>query len=245
LSGDASTNVLFGGKGNDYFIETVGGDYFFGGAGLRDTLVLSNTNSILSLQTGTNNKNMKFSSIEDVIANSGADTITGNTAANEITGRAGNDVISGFGGNDILAGNQGRDSIFGGRGNDTIIGGQGSDTLLGGEGRNTFQYFTPAEGGDVIGDFKATPQSGDIIALRANSFGKLAKGQLDEAHLAVRQGDNFAQEADDRFIYRNSDSTLWFDLDGTGKLPATLLAKLEQDEKDEEATFTASLIWLF
>ena len=39
--------------------------------------------------------------------------------------------------------------------------------------------------------------------------------------------DNVAQDANDRFVFRTSDTTLWFDADGKGGAAATLLADLK------------------
>ncbi len=245
LAGDRFANALIGGTGNDKFHETAGGDSIFGGSGAHDTLILDQRATKLSLHSGLNNKGLKVSGIEDVVAGSGADSIAGNYLANSLMGKQGDDYLLGFGGNDILSGNGGNDRIYGGKGNDTLIGGEGRDTLFGGAGRNRFLIYAPNEGGDTIGDFKYDEQSGDTLSLRAKSFGGLAAGQLNKAHFAGRENDTIAQDADDRFIYKSTDQTLWFDMDGTGTLPPSLLAKLDGEENDKETTFSASLIWLF
>ena len=41
------------------------------------------------------------------------------------------------------------------------------------------------------------------------------------------RADNHAQDADDRFIFRTTDRTLWFDADGSGAGAAIMVADLQ------------------
>jgi Ca2+-binding RTX toxin-like protein len=50
---------------------------------------------------------------------------------------------------------------------------------------------------------------------------------MDRAFLS--RADNHAQDKYDRFIYRTSDDTLWFDQDGTGTKVAIKIADLSND----------------
>ena len=75
--------------------------------------------------------------IENVIAGTGNDTISGNVAANRLEGRAGNDVLTGEEGSDHLIGGGGFDLLEGGDGDDHLTGGTGHDTLTGGAGEDT------------------------------------------------------------------------------------------------------------
>ena len=67
----------------------------------------------------------------------------------------------------------------------------------------------------------------DSFALQVASFGgglvagPLAAGQF------ISRADNLAQDADDRFIFRTTDQTLWFDVDGTGVGGPRLIADLQ------------------
>lgn len=245
ITGDAAKNELYGGNGNDSFYESTGGDSYFGGSGLGDGLYTDKSHTFISLHGGTNNKGMILNNIENLFGNMGNDTLTGNAAKNTISGNAGNDTISGYGNDDFLSGNLGNDTLIGGRGNDTLAGGPGVDLLTGGEGADAYLYYTPGEGGDFISDFNYASSENDVIMVRAISFGKLAVGQLSEDNFALRDDDNLAQDADDRFIYRKSDSTLWFDLDGTGRLSAQLLAQLDDQNPNEEIALSASHVWIF
>jgi hypothetical protein len=53
------------------------------------------------------------------------------------------------------------------------------------------------------------------------------------------RGDNLAQDADDRFIFRTTDASLWFDADGKGSAAAEMIADLQAG-----AVLTAADIWL-
>ncbi|QLQ19085.1 MAG: hypothetical protein HZT43_10980 [Exiguobacterium profundum] len=56
----------------------------------------------------------------------------------------------------------------------------------------------------------------------------------------MARADNFAQDANDRFIFRTTDRTLWFDADGTGSGASFLVASLQN-----VATMTAADIVIF
>lgn len=247
ITGDRASNAIFGGAGNDLLYVSGGADSFFGGSGANDSLYLADRPNQVSLFQGTGLGGIVVEGVENLYGGLRNDTLTGNAAQNTIAGRGGNDILSGFGGNDHLTGNDGDDRLFGGRGDDRLIGGAGADTLSGGLGRNRFIYNAPSEGADVITDFETDPDASDRIYVRGADFGNLDLGQLQGQHFIARSADNAAKDADDRFIYRESDSTLWFDMDGTGTLPARLLAQLEDsdDTKDAETAFAASNIWVF
>jgi Ca2+-binding RTX toxin-like protein len=87
----------------------------------------------------------------------------------------------------------------------------------------------------VITDFSSNAAgNNDRIQVRASTFGGgLTAGALDATQFRSRS-DNVAQDANDRFIFRTTDRTLWFDADGTGAGAAVLLADLQAN-----ATMTA------
>jgi hypothetical protein len=66
----------------------------------------------------------------------------------------------------------------------------------------------------------------DRFQFSASGFG----GGLVAGALAANQfqsrADNLAQDADDRFIFRTTDNTLWFDADGNGAGAAVMIADL-------------------
>jgi Ca2+-binding RTX toxin-like protein len=140
---------------------------------------------------------------------SGADTLIGSTAAN---------VLSGLGGADALRG---------GGGADRLLGGAGSDTLTGGAGGDTFQFNALTDAGDIILDFSNAAGNNDQFRISAAGFGGgLVVGVLAAGQFQAR-ADTLAQDADDRFIFRTTDATLWFDVNGNLAGGLTQIADLQ------------------
>ncbi len=247
ITGDSKANVIFGGGGDDDFYLSGGADSLFGGSGANDSLYLGRSSAQTSLFQGKGSGGIVVDGIENLYGSMRNDNLTGNFANNIIAGRGGDDVLSGFGGNDLLIGNDGDDKLFGGRGDDRLVGGAGADTMRGGLGSNQYVYNSVKEGGDLISDFKTDPDTADRIYVRGAYFGNLDLGQLKADQFVSNKDDIAAKNVDDRFIFRESDSTLWFDMDGTGVLPARFLAQLDDsdDAQNAETAFSASNIWIF
>ena len=247
ITGDSKANIIFGGTGDDVLYLSGGADSLFGGSGANDSLYLGRSAAQVSLFQGKGSGGIVVDGIENLYGSMRNDNLTGNFANNILAGSGGDDVLSGFGGNDHLIGSSGDDKLFGGRGNDRLVGGAGADTMTGGLGRNQFIYNSPKEGGDFIVDFKTDPDMADRIYVRGANFGNLDLGQLKANQFTSNEDDITAKDSNDRFIYRESDSTLWFDMDGTGVLPARLLAQLDDsdDAQNAETAFAASNIWIF
>jgi Ca2+-binding RTX toxin-like protein len=142
--------------------------------------------------------------------------------------RGGADHLRGDGGNNSLFGIGGDDKLDGATGHDLLRGGNGIDILLGGAGNDTFAYATLSEIGDTIGDFSSVGAgNNDRFQITASTFGGgLVAGALAGSQFQSR-ADNVAQDADDRFIFRTTDQTLWFDVDGTGTGAAVMVADLQ------------------
>lgn len=156
--------------------------------------------------------------IENLIgSNSGNDVLRGDDGANTLEGRGGNDRLEGEGGSDILQGFAGAD---------TLTGGFGADTLDGGLGNDTFFFQTRQDFGDTITAFGGAAGDNDLLQFaRSDLGGGLVVGKL--ASLAFRtRADNLAQDSDDRFVYRTTDTTLWYDEDGNGAAGPLLVATL-------------------
>jgi Ca2+-binding RTX toxin-like protein len=136
---------------------------------------------------------------------SGIDEFTGNGAANAVFGGRGNDLIDGRGGNDVLRG------------------GVGTDALTGGSGHDRFVYHAVRERHDVVADFSSAD---DSFQFKGSAFGSLPAGTLAASQFRS-QRTKFAQDADDHFIFRTTDATLWFDQDGSGLAAPVLIADLQ------------------
>jgi Ca2+-binding RTX toxin-like protein len=151
-------------------------------------------------------------------------TLNGTTGNDDLLGKGGNDKLLGFDGKDKLDGAGGNDELNGGRGNDQLTGGLGTDTLNGGKGADKFIYNSPLEGTDSIINFRKE----DLFVFDGDAFGITKPGEL-KASRFVSSTKNKALDANDRFIFRTGDDTLWHDADGKGGAAAIKIADLSND----------------
>lgn len=198
-------DAVLGNGGNDIFRPGTDDEMFYGGSG-NDTLDFrSSTGVRVSLRdtdgTGAAQGDY-YSEIEQIFGSmSGADTLIGDDVGN---------TLCGFAGNDTFVGDVGRDTIFGGAGSDRI------------------QFDSLAERGDIIDDFSNLVDNNDAFLIRAAAFGGgLVAGALAAGQFVTRLADNLALDANDRFIFRRDNTTLWFDYDGTGAVAAVQIADLQ------------------
>ena len=198
------------------------------GAG-NDVVRLSKIQTILAGGDGNDTLDMRSSKgltslLDFFFSPSGFETILGSTkSADDIACSLGGQTIRTFGGNDkITAGNTG---IAG----TSMEGGKGADTLTGSGGIDAFVYRSASEGGDRVIDFFGGAFLGDNILIDKAGFGLTGPlGTLAEGRFRLG-ATNQAGDANDRFIFRTTDKTLWFDADGTGATAAIKLAKFDND----------------
>jgi Ca2+-binding RTX toxin-like protein len=198
--------------GNDTLNGRVGNDGVYGGSG-RD---------ILSGAAG-----------RDVLdGGSGNDRMDGGTDNDRLFGGSGADRLLGGSGNDRLSGGADRDVLLGGAGSDTLVGGGDRDTLTGNSGNDRFQFNSRSEAGYRVTEFRNVSGDNDRFLIDASSFGG---GLDDDDTLAASQfrvrSDNRAQDSNDRFIFRTTDETLWFDRNGDASGGLTLVADLQDDAR--------------
>lgn len=213
--GGVTNGLINGGDGNDTFVLGAGAEEVTGGAGI-DLLDFHFGGAVRvaldgSFDTAGAAAGDLYSAIENVIGSTlGGDTLVGSSAAN---------MLSGLGGIDNLAG---------GSGNDRLIGGYAKDRLSGGAGNDVFVFNLRSEGGDLISDFSSNVTgNNDSIQIKASAFGgDLVAGALAAAKFYT-SGTNVAHDGDDRFIFRNTDKTLWFDANGSAAGAAVLVADLQ------------------
>ncbi|MGB4056557.1 MAG: type I secretion C-terminal target domain-containing protein [Alphaproteobacteria bacterium] len=119
LTGNATTNDLFGGEGNDVLAGRADGDLLDGGNGIDTADYSASTQRVLiDLQNGTASSGEAqgdvLVGIENIIgsdvAGGGKDTIYGNSGVNVISGLNGDDIIEGGAGGDIMDGGAGWDT---------------------------------------------------------------------------------------------------------------------------------------
>jgi Ca2+-binding RTX toxin-like protein len=200
------------GAGDDIFRPGAEAENVEGGEGTDDRIDLRHgSGGVISLidDSGTGlAAGDSYAGFEVVIgARAAIDTIIGNSAANQLFGLGGADVLSG------------------GTGADTLTGGAGKDRLTGGGGNDTFAFDRTTDFGDLIADFANATGNNDRFTFNASEIG-LSAGTLDPTQF--RSGtSNLAGDANDRFIFRTTDKTLWFDANGTGAGGLALVADLQ------------------
>lgn len=206
---------ILGGDGNDRLTNSANAEIFDGGAGTDVVNFTGSAGAIVFLdgrEGGGSAAGDTYLNVENVVGSGfGNDRITGSAANNILNGRGGNDFL------------------FGAAGNDQLIGGEGADTLRGGAGNDVFVFQSLEDIGDRILDFGNGAGNNDAIRVIGAAFGGgLAPGFLAATHF--RAGNfNQGQDADDRFILRSSDKTLWFDADGAGGAGAVMVADLQDN----------------
>jgi len=139
-TGNALSNVLFAGAGNNILDGGLGTDtvsYVYAASGVSVSLT---TNA--SQVTGGSGSD-KLLNIESLIGSNYNDVLTGNA------------------GNNVLTGGLGADSLSGGVGDDVLNGGLGADTMIGGDGTDTY-YVDSAL--DVVSESNPASSGGrDIV----------------------------------------------------------------------------------
>lgn len=106
LSGNALSNLLYAGAGDNRLDGGVGNDtvsYVDAGAGVSVNLV-----STLAQATGGSGSD-RLLNVENLVGSAHDDRLTGNAAANRLQGGVGNDTLEGGAGADTLDGGAGRD----------------------------------------------------------------------------------------------------------------------------------------
>ncbi|MGO4388745.1 calcium-binding protein [Microvirga sp. 2YAF29] len=142
-----------------------------------------------------------------------------------LIGTASDDRYYGSAFNDIIKGEAGKDMLFGR---------EGSDTLTGGAGADIFVFDTAAKVGKAKHIDRITDCNGreDKIYLDDAIFKGLSKksGSIDKPvkidKKAFWKGSS-AHDTDDRIIVKTSGEIL-YDADGTGKIAAVVIAKLDK-----------------
>ncbi|MBP9183384.1 MAG: hypothetical protein KBF78_09650 [Fuscovulum sp.] len=222
--GGTVTGAILGGDGDDRFVTGTGHETIDGGQGI-DTLDFSMANSGVTVNLSDSALNAGSLALGDVY--SGIETVLGTSKVDRLTG----DTLD-----NTLCGNGSADVLLGKAGNDTLTGGMGKDTLTGGTGADDFVFTQTTGNADRIIDFA---HAEDRILISAAAFGYGATlGPLPAADF-VTATNTRALDATDRFIFRTTDQTLWYDRDGTGTAVAVLVADLQAG-----AVLTASDILL-
>jgi Ca2+-binding RTX toxin-like protein len=217
--GDEGTQYVYDGSGSDYLElgvdnDTVGvgygDDIYDGGAGV-DLLMFYWTN--FDGYEGAYTDNRTGIAIDLAITTSqdfgifGFDIIRN---FESVKGGNGNDVARGTSSNNSFRGMAGNDVLYGRDGNDLFQGGEGRDKIIGGHGADRYYYETLAEVSDSVRQF----DSSDLFVFSGSAFGNLASGTLAATYFHSGTT-NEATTASQRFLYRTTDDTLWYDSNGS------------------------------
>lgn len=221
--GSVSGDIL-GGTGNDRFVTGNSVETIDGGEG-SDTLdfTAATVAITVNLTLPAQNKGAPvlgdtFTGIENLTGGAYADRLVGNTDANTLIGNGRADTLGGDAGDDVL------------------IGGAGKDRVYGGSGADHFVYYAKRDFTDLIYDFVSGQ---DQIQVEGMGYGFGSYTGALAADAFVSGTSNLALDANDRYIFRTTDQTLWLDSDGTGSAKALLVADLQTG-----ATLTAADIFI-
>ena len=179
LLGTAGKDNLFGGIGDDYFVNSHGNDSYHGGDGYDQVSFNNDPGGVTaSLATGTATDGWgntdKLVSIEMLRGSAYADALTGDGGRNIIRGLAGNDTLDGGAGRDEVR--YDRDSHYGGTDGVTVnlktgsaIDGFGdSDTLTGFRDVRGTDYNDDLTGSNAVNKVQAGAGADTIHGLGGN-----------------------------------------------------------------------------
>ncbi len=190
LIGGGGDDTLLGRDGNDTLVGGEGADSFIGGQGIDEVnyqddrfgIFINLTNSSLNAGSALGDV---FSSVENIVA-----------------GR-GNDSIVGDGNDNVIRGGIGNDTVLGGGGKDTLIGGIGGDYFDGGTGRDmvSYEFSTNFVRVDLLnGNYNRGDASGDTILfvenIRGSNFDDRVNGGNVSNHIYAGTGDDFVDGRD-------------------------------------------------
>lgn len=150
IYGSDGGNDISGGSGNDYISAGSGADILSGGTG-DDVIYAGDGDDIIgAIYDDDNNEIVAESGADTIYGQGGNDYIGGGSEADTIYGGTGDDTILGGTGGDFLYGDEGDDIIMAGSGDDTLYGGSGDDVLQGSTGNDT---LIGGDGNDIMIDF--------------------------------------------------------------------------------------------
>lgn len=194
LFGDARSNVLIGGEGNDFLNGRLGFD------------IVSYENATERVQVS-----LAIRDAQPVGGNNGTDTIFN---VEGLRGTAFGDGLRGDNGANVLAGLDGADVLVASAGDDTLNGGAGADRMRGGLGSDTFAFDRTTDSSwdarDVILDFSRA--DGDRIDLSGIDARPLAGDQAFAFGSTRVGGLSLAEDGADTLVLGNTDRDRDFEL---------------------------------
>ena len=154
IHGNALSDVLMGGAGEDSLIGGDGNDHIYGNvltgvAGAADGADHIDVGGGMNYANGNagNDTIVGGDGPDRLLGGQGDDHISAGNGADSVNGNLGNDVITLGDGNDTVRGGQGDDVIHVGGGNDLLLGDLGNDILYAGSGHDV---MTGGGGADIF-----------------------------------------------------------------------------------------------
>jgi Ca2+-binding RTX toxin-like protein len=215
--------MIHGGDGDDRFVLGNAPDKVDGGFGF-DTLDFSAVTVALTIDLANGGANRGATAFADTYLN--IEAVIGGTKA---------DILRGSSDDNRLEGRTGVDRLDGGAGQDMLIGGTGGDILTGGAGADVFAFNGQADFRDLITDFEVGVDILRFVSALVGLGG--ATGGLDPSRFHTGTS-NVAGDSSDKFIFNTTDSTLWWDRDGSG---SRHMAQLVADLQDGVILTAASI----
>lgn len=225
LIGSASASMISGGAFNDVLTGARLGHATFDGRGGNDTMTGGLYNDIYHVDsTG----DAVFDPGDpNFIPDGGLDTVYASVSyalgagqkLERLYGNAGNTGLA-------LTGNEFANTIRGKGGADTLSGGGGIDLLIGGLGADSFVLQPLTADRDKISGFIAGE---DRLIVTEALFGELDGPGVAFADRYLSNEDGRARTggtAETRFVYNETNGSLYFDADGTGSGRGVLIAQL-------------------
>ncbi|MDJ0687949.1 MAG: GDSL-type esterase/lipase family protein [Xenococcaceae cyanobacterium MO_188.B32] len=133
------------------------------------------------------------------------------------------------------------DRLTGDTNDNEIKGGGGSDTLTGAGGKDSFIYENPAQGSDVITDFRW----GDRFIISASGFGGglvegvgLSRDESSSTGIFVSSDTPISLGSSANFLYETDTGILSFDRDGSGSMEPWKIATLSNTPTLRPQQFT-------
>jgi Ca2+-binding RTX toxin-like protein len=209
LIGGACDEQLNGLAGDDFLDGQGGWNVLNGGPG-NDTYRISSPDTSITEQSGEG--------FDQALSAVSFDLSISSTYLEQLI-LTGSDNLDALGDDNI-------NRLSGNDGNNLIYGAGGTDVLRGGLGRDEFYFRRAEEGGDEIADFSRT--EGDKLIFHSPNFGALRVGTLAAANFVANR-DGTAQDGSDFFVFSLDSNSLYFDSDGNGAAPATLIARFGVD----------------
>ncbi|QEG34710.1 G8 domain-containing protein [Bythopirellula goksoeyrii] len=145
ITGERSSNIIYGNDGDD---RIVGGDFddrIYGGAGV-DSIRGGQGNDTIGGDEG-NDFLLGEGGDDLVFGGDGDDVLDGGAGNDDLRGEAGQDLLRGGSGNDRLDGGDDDDYLLGQSGSDVLLAGTGNDRLRGGDGEDTLYG---QQGNDIL-----------------------------------------------------------------------------------------------